>query len=46
MSGALERNLRLPDGLGKEEVAALLAQIERLSARAAEMLAVEKDQVC
>jgi DNA-binding MarR family transcriptional regulator len=45
VAGALERNQRLLDGLGKEEVAALLAQIERLTARAADMLAAEKDLV-
>jgi len=43
VAGALERNQRLLDGLGREEVAALLAQIERLTVRAADMLAAEKD---
>jgi DNA-binding MarR family transcriptional regulator len=43
VAGAMERNQRLLDGLGEEEVAALLAQIERLTARAADMLAAEKD---
>lgn len=43
VAGALERNQRLLEGLGSEEVAALLAQIERLTARAAHMLAAEKD---
>jgi hypothetical protein len=42
---ALERNQRLLDRLGKEEVAARLALIERLTGRAADMLAAEKDLV-
>jgi DNA-binding MarR family transcriptional regulator len=45
VAGALERNQRLLDGLGKEEVAALLAQIERLTVQAADMLVAEKDLV-
>jgi len=43
VAGALERTQRLLDGLGKEEVATLLTQIERLTQRAADMLAAEKD---
>jgi hypothetical protein len=39
----MERTQRLLDGLGKEEVATLLTQIERLTQRAADMLAAEKD---
>jgi DNA-binding MarR family transcriptional regulator len=45
VAGALERNRWLLDGLGREEAAALLAQIERLTVRAADMLAAEKDLV-
>jgi DNA-binding MarR family transcriptional regulator len=43
VAGAQERNQRLLEGLGNEEVAVLLEQIERLTARAAQMLALEKD---
>jgi DNA-binding MarR family transcriptional regulator len=43
VAGAQERHQSLLEGLGKEEVGVLLAQIERLTARAAQMLAVEKD---
>jgi hypothetical protein len=38
VAGALERTQRLLDGLGKAEVATLLTQIERLTARAADCL--------
>ena len=44
VTGALERNRRLLEGLDAEEVAVLLAQIDRLTARAAQMLAAEKNQ--
>ena len=44
VTGALERNRRLLEGLGGEEVAVLLGQIDRLTARAAQMLAAEKNQ--
>ena len=40
---ALERNQRLLDGLGADELAALMAQLERLNKRAEEMLAAERD---
>jgi hypothetical protein len=43
VAGALARTQRLLDGLGKEEVATLPTQIERLTTRAADMLAAEKD---
>jgi DNA-binding MarR family transcriptional regulator len=44
VTGALERNRRLLEGLDGEEVAVLLGQIDRLTARAAQMLAAEKNQ--
>ena len=43
VAGALERNQRLLEQLGKDEVAALLAQIDRLTDTAAKMLDAEKD---
>ena len=43
VAGGLERNARLAEGLSTEELATLLAQIERLTERAAEMLAAEKN---
>jgi DNA-binding MarR family transcriptional regulator len=43
VAGATERNRHLLDGLGAEEAAALLAQVERLTERAEEMLAAERD---
>jgi DNA-binding MarR family transcriptional regulator len=43
VAGGLERNERLLEGLSPEEVAMLLAQIDRLTARAADMLAAEKN---
>jgi DNA-binding MarR family transcriptional regulator len=43
VAGGLERNERLLEGLSSEEVAMLLAQIDRLTARAADMLAAEKN---
>lgn len=43
VAGGLERNGRLLEGLSPEEVAMLLAQIDRLTARAADMLAAEKN---
>ncbi len=43
VAGGRERNERLMEGLGEEEVAQLLAQIDRLTERAAHMLAVEKE---
>jgi len=43
VAGGLERNERLLEGLSGEEVAMLLAQIDRLSARAADMLVAEKN---
>jgi hypothetical protein len=39
-----ERNRRLLEQLGKEELAGLLDQIDRLTETAAVMLADEKDQ--
>jgi DNA-binding MarR family transcriptional regulator len=44
VEGALQRNQRLLDGVPADEVAGLLAQIERLTARAEEMLAAEREQ--
>ncbi len=44
VAGALERNQRLLEGLGREEVAHLLGQIDHLTERAAQMLAAEKSQ--
>ena len=43
MAGAQERNRRLLEQLSEDELAMLLAQIDRLTATAAEMLAAEKD---
>lgn len=43
VAGAQERNRRLLQQLGKDEFETLLAQIERLTATAAEMLEAEKD---
>jgi DNA-binding MarR family transcriptional regulator len=43
VAGGIERNARLTEGLSDEEVAALLAQVDRLTERAAELLAVEKE---
>jgi len=43
VAGAQERNRRLLEHLSKADLALLLAQIERLTATAAEMLATEKD---
>jgi hypothetical protein len=42
-AGALERTQRLLDGLGADEFAALMAQLERLTKRAEEMLAAKRD---
>jgi len=42
VAGATERNQRLLDGLGAEEVAALLVQVEHLTERAEAMLAAER----
>jgi DNA-binding MarR family transcriptional regulator len=44
VTGAIERNQCLLEGLGGEELAVLLAQINRLTERAAQMLAAEKSQ--
>jgi len=43
VAGALERTQRLLDGLGADEFAALMAQLERLTKRAEEMLAAKRD---
>src|SRR5579862_6675202 len=43
VAGGLERNQQLLEGLSAEEVAGLLTQIKRLTERAAEMLAAEKN---
>ncbi|HEX9590932.1 MAG TPA: MarR family transcriptional regulator [Bradyrhizobium sp.] len=43
VAGALERNQRLLEQLGKDEVAALLEHIDRLTETAAKMLDAEKD---
>jgi DNA-binding MarR family transcriptional regulator len=43
VAGAQERNRRLLEALNKEELEALLGQIDRLTATAAQMLAAEKD---
>jgi len=43
VAGGLERNQQLLEGLSAEEVAGLLTQINRLTERAAEMLAAEKN---
>jgi DNA-binding MarR family transcriptional regulator len=44
VAGALERNQRLLEGLGREEVAHLLGQIDHLTEQAAQMLAAERSQ--
>nr|WP_244548973.1 MarR family transcriptional regulator [Bradyrhizobium canariense] len=43
VAGALERNQRLLEQLGQEDLVILLGHIERLTAIAAQMLAAEKD---
>lgn len=43
VAGALERNERLLEGLSGEEVAMLLTHIDRLTKRAAAMLAAERE---
>jgi DNA-binding MarR family transcriptional regulator len=43
VAGALERNQRLLEQLGKEELAVLLGHIDRLTETAGEMLDAEKD---
>jgi hypothetical protein len=43
VAGARERNRRLLEQLSKEDLEALLGQIDRLTATAAQMLAAEKD---
>jgi DNA-binding MarR family transcriptional regulator len=43
VAGALERNQRLLEQLGKEEVAVLLGHVDRLTDMAAKMLDAEKD---
>jgi len=43
VAGAQDRNRRLLELLSKEDLDALLGQIDRLTATAAQMLAVEKD---
>ena len=43
VAGALERNRRLLEQLGKDEVAMLLGHIDRLTDTAAKMLEAEKD---
>jgi DNA-binding MarR family transcriptional regulator len=43
LAGALERNQRLLEELGKEEVAVLLGHVDRLTDIAAKMLDAEKD---
>ena len=43
VAGAQERNQRLLEGSSKDELAALLGQIDRLTETAAQMLAAEKD---
>src|ERR1700730_7317483 len=43
VAGALERNQRLLEQLGKDEVAGLLEHIDRLTESAAKMLDAEKD---
>lgn len=43
VAGAQERNRRLLEALSKAYLEALLGQIDRLTATAAEMLAAEKD---
>ena len=43
VAGAQERNRRLLEQLSEDDLAVLLAQIDRLTETAAEMLAAEKD---
>ena len=43
VAGGRERNERLLEELSEEEFAALLGQVERLTKRAAEMLAAERE---
>ena len=43
VAGGRERSERLLEGLSEEEVATLVGQIERLTKRAAEMLAAERE---
>lgn len=43
VAGAQERNRRLLEALGTEDTEALLGQIDRLTAAAAQMLAAERD---
>jgi DNA-binding MarR family transcriptional regulator len=43
VAGGQERNRRLLEGLGADEVAALLAQVESLTEKAERMLAAERD---
>jgi DNA-binding MarR family transcriptional regulator len=43
VAGALERHQHLLDGLGADQVAALLAQVESLTEKAEQMLAAERD---
>jgi hypothetical protein len=43
VAGALERNQRLLEQLGKEEVAVLLGHVDRLTDAAADMLDAERD---
>lgn len=43
VAGAQERNRRLLEALSREELEALLGQIDRLTEAAADMLAAEKD---
>jgi DNA-binding MarR family transcriptional regulator len=43
VAGAKERNRRLLEQLGRDELLVLLAQIDRLTETAAQMLAAEKD---
>ena len=43
VAGAMERNQRLLDGLGHDDLAALMSQLERLTERAEAMLAAERE---
>ena len=43
VAGAQERNRRLLEQMSEDDLAVLLAQIDRLTETAAEMLAAEKD---
>jgi transcription termination factor Rho len=43
VAGALERNQRLLEQLGPQEVLMLLDHIDRLTRKAVDMLAVEKE---